>query len=111
MTIVTGNPLWLPNCPDASIARHNALSASWLRCPVERTSPLTFSPDGSPSTARVLVVGVAHARRGPRGEHRLHRGAGLGIEAAPDIAQPVGALLVDGQIAPPRPVPVESWPS
>ena len=54
----------------------------------------------------VLVVGIAHARRRPRGEHRLHRGAGLGIEAPPDIAEPVGARLVDGQIASPRPVPV-----
>jgi hypothetical protein len=28
---VTGNPLWLPNWPDASIARANALSGIELR--------------------------------------------------------------------------------
>ena len=31
------------------MALSTALSASWLRCPVERRSPLTWSGDGSPS--------------------------------------------------------------
>jgi hypothetical protein len=53
---------------------------------------------------RGFVLGVAHPWRSELGEHGLDRGAGFGIEQSMNLAHPINALLVDGQIASPRPL-------
>ena len=53
---------------------------------------------------RGFIIGIAHAGSGEFGQDRFDRGAGFGVEQAVATAHPVGALLVNRQIAPPRPI-------
>jgi hypothetical protein len=47
----------------------------------------------------VSVVGVAHARCGPLGEHRIQQCCEFGVGAAADLGRAVGLLFALGQVA------------
>ena len=55
---------------------------------------------GGAADARLVVGGVAHARCGEFGEHRVEGGAGLGGEVAADRGHAVDVLAADGEAAP-----------
>ena len=54
--------------------------------------------------ARAFLLGIAHAGRGELGPYRFDRCPRFGVEQSVDAAHAVRILLVDGQIAPPRPL-------
>ncbi len=51
-----------------------------------------------------LGFGVAHARGGQLGQHRLQGGAQLGGDQPPQLRHAVGLLAAQAQAAPPRPI-------
>jgi len=59
--------------------------------------------------ARCFVLGIAHARRGQLGQHRIDGGARFRVEQAIDAAHPVSVLLVDGQVAAPCSLGLIGW--
>ncbi len=103
--MVAGNPWWLPNCPEASMApadRGQGVVLALCQGALIGAGAVT----GVPVHTRRLVVGVARAGGGPGGHDGVEGGAALRVEQAGDLAHPVGALRADGDPAAPGPVEV-----
>jgi hypothetical protein len=79
-------------------------NASWLRCPLRAHITTHRVLTGFAVHAGGFVLGVAHARCGELGEHRINCCPRFRVEQSVDAAHAVRILLVDGQIAPPGPV-------